>query len=32
VLGAVVDRIIIGPAVRGRNAFDPARASIEWRH
>ncbi|MGH2358353.1 MAG: recombinase family protein [Candidatus Limnocylindria bacterium] len=32
VLGAVVDRIIIGPAVPGRNAFDPVRASIEWRY
>lgn len=32
VLAAVVDRIIIGPAVRGRNAFDPARVSIEWRY
>ena len=32
VLSAVVDRIVIGPAVRGRNAFDPARVSIEWRY
>jgi DNA invertase Pin-like site-specific DNA recombinase len=32
VLAAVVDRIVIGPAVRGRNAFDPARVSIEWRY
>jgi DNA invertase Pin-like site-specific DNA recombinase len=32
VLSAVVDRIVIGPAVRGRNAFDPGRASVEWRY
>lgn len=31
-LAAVVDRIVIGPAVRGRNAFDPGRVSIEWRY
>ena len=32
VLSAVVDRIVIGPALRGRNAFDSARVSIEWRY
>lgn len=32
ILSAVVDRIVIGPAVRGRNAFDPARVTIEWRY
>ena len=32
VLSAVVDRIVIGPALRGRNAFDPSRVSIEWRY
>ena len=32
ILSAVVDRIVIGPAVRGRNAFDPSRVSIEWRY
>lgn len=31
-LTAVVDRIVIGPAIRGRNAFDPGRVSIEWRY
>jgi len=32
VLSAVVDRIVIGPAVRGRNAFDPGRVTVEWRY
>ena len=33
VLSAVVDRIVVGPAVRGRNAFDPARVAMpEWRY
>jgi site-specific DNA recombinase len=31
-LSAVVDRIVIGPAVRGRNAFDPNRVTVEWRY
>jgi site-specific DNA recombinase len=31
VLSVIVDRIAIGPAIRGRNTFDPGRASIEWR-
>lgn len=31
IVSAVVDRITIGPAVRGRNVFDPGRVSIEWR-
>lgn len=32
VLVAVVDRILVGPAVRGRNAYDPTRVAIEWRY
>ena len=32
ILAAVVDRIVIGPAIRGRNAFDPGRVAIEWRY
>jgi len=32
VMAAVVDRVIIGPAVRGRNAFDPGRVTVEWRY
>lgn len=31
VLAAAVDRITIGPAVKGRNFFDPSRVSITWR-
>jgi site-specific DNA recombinase len=31
VLQAVVDRVRVGPAVRGRNRFDPHRVSIGWR-
>lgn len=27
----VVDRVVVGPAVRGRNVFDPGRVSIDWR-
>jgi site-specific DNA recombinase len=27
----VVDRVVVGPAVRGLNRFDPARVGIEWR-
>ena len=30
VVGQVVDKVVVGPAVRGRNFFDPARVSIEW--
>lgn len=32
VLSAVVDRIAIASAVRGRNAFDPSRVSVEWKY
>lgn len=31
VIGALVDRIVVGPAVRGRNRFDPTRVTPEWR-
>lgn len=31
VLDAVVDRVVVGPAVKGRNFFDPDRVSVEWR-
>lgn len=29
--GRMVARVVIGPAVRGRTAFDPSRVVIEWR-
>lgn len=31
VLTAVLDRVAIRPAVRGRNRFDPARVDVTWR-
>ncbi len=31
VLAAVVERVTIGPAVRGRNRFDPERVDVTWR-
>jgi hypothetical protein len=31
VIAAVVDRVIVNPAVRGRNTFDPDRVNIRWR-
>lgn len=31
VLDAVLDRVTLGPAVRGRNFFDPDRVSYVWR-
>ena len=31
VIAALVDRISIGPAVRGRNRFDPERVDVTWR-
>ena len=30
-IAAVVDQIEVGPAVRGRNRFDPDRLTIHWR-
>ncbi len=32
IIKALVDRIEIGPGVRGRNAFDPDRVTPIWRH
>jgi site-specific DNA recombinase len=31
VIAALVDRVIVGPAVRGRNQFDPTRVDVEWK-
>jgi site-specific DNA recombinase len=31
VVGALVDRIVVNPAVRGRNTFDPTRFDVVWR-
>lgn len=31
IMTAVVDRVTVGPAVRGRNFFDPTRVEITWR-
>lgn len=31
VLMAAIDKLTVGPAVKGRNTFDPSRVSIEWR-
>lgn len=31
VLAAFVESLVIAPAVRGRNRFDPDRVNIEWR-
>lgn len=31
ILGAVLEHVTIGPAVRGRNRFDPERVSPLWR-
>ncbi len=30
-LRAVLDKVMVGPAVRGRNRFDPDRVSLVWR-
>jgi uncharacterized protein (DUF2267 family) len=30
-VAAVVDRVTITPAVRGRNFFDPDRVTVTWR-
>lgn len=29
-LGEVIDRVTLGPAVKGRNRFDPERVSVTW--
>jgi hypothetical protein len=31
VVDELVDQVIVGPAVRGRNRFDPGRVEIVWR-
>lgn len=31
VVSAVVEAVTVGPAVRGRNFYDPARVAITWR-
>ena len=31
VIGAVIEHVIVGPAVRGRNRFDPDRVDYAWR-
>lgn len=31
VIAAAVATVTVGPAVKGRNFFDPARVSVEWR-
>lgn len=31
IVSAVADRVLVGPAVRGRNFFDPDRITIVWR-
>jgi hypothetical protein len=30
VVGAAVDQVVVGPAVRGRNFFDAERVEIVW--
>jgi len=31
IMAAVLDSVVVGPAVRGRNFFDPSRLSPVWR-
>jgi DNA invertase Pin-like site-specific DNA recombinase len=31
VVAAVIDRVTVGPAVQGRNFFDPDRVTVTWR-
>ena len=30
-VGLLIDEVTVGPAVRGRNFFDPGRVTIRWR-
>lgn len=30
-LGAVIDRVVVDPAMRGRNTFDPTLVNVVWR-
>lgn len=31
VIKALVEKVVVGPAVRGRNFYDPARVEVVWR-
>jgi len=31
IIAAVIDSVTVGPAVRGRNYFDPGRVTVDWR-
>jgi site-specific DNA recombinase len=31
VIGALVEAVVVGPGLRGRNRFDPDRVSIRWK-
>ena len=31
VVSTVVEQVVVGPAVRGRNRFDPGRVDVTWR-
>ncbi len=31
IIGAVIENVNVGSAVRGRNFFTPERVSVEWR-
>ena len=31
VIAAVIERVTVGPAVKGRNRFDPERVDVTWR-
>lgn len=31
ILAAFIERVVVGPAVKGRNFFDPERVSVTWR-
>lgn len=31
IIGAVIEKVNVGSAVRGRNFFEPSRVSVEWR-
>ncbi|MGC1237850.1 MAG: hypothetical protein WA860_03565 [Acidimicrobiales bacterium] len=31
IIGALVDRVTVNPAVKGRTSFDPTRFEVTWR-
>jgi hypothetical protein len=31
IIGGAIDHIVVGPARRGRNTFDPSRVDVRWR-